>query len=468
MSGILFLVDSFPELEFVSFLSDVSRCLTQTGLKVRLAFCDSWTRRLGWRKIAGVETDDLNFDRVPKNENKRFDFTSAEVEDFFKFQSIRPKNRTDAENLKRRAETIAAVFEEYLHRHQIGLAITPHGYPPVQKIFSHVTKIMGVPVIYQENGPLPDTLQVGKVGVNANNRWLTQSEDPKLWDAFWAQVPVERPSTYYPGRKKFYLKLLHYLATFTQKTWNYRRRHPEIMVRMHVTEALRRKGRALSDRLRACAGTTANETARLPKDYYFVPFQVHDDSQIIYHSPFVRDMADFLDQVYRAVRKHDPQAEIVVKEHPMDIGRVRLRKLQKKYPDVIFLSRLPSTEIIRRSRAVITINSTVGIEALQQLKPVITLGRAFYNAPGVVHHAETEKELAELIKTRRGAQADEITIQRYLNSLRRRLIPCVWRRRDSIGAENVARFIAACFQSAGDGNHAAVNPGQCNAPQNNR
>ncbi|KEQ18308.1 capsular polysaccharide export protein, LipB/KpsS family [Endozoicomonas numazuensis] len=45
----------------------------------------------------------------------------------------------------------------------------------------------------------------------------------------------------------------------------------------------------------------------------------------------------------------------------------------------------------------VTINSTVGIEALIYGKKVITIGDAFYNIDGLVNHADSEVELASLV-----------------------------------------------------------------------
>jgi capsular polysaccharide export protein len=103
-------------------------------------------------------------------------------------------------------------------------------------------------------------------------------------------------------------------------------------------------------------------------------------------------MHELVDQVYSALEKYNHKYNqdhwLVIKEHPSDFGRINYNGLKKKYKNkkVIFTTTLPSSELIESSRAVITINSTVGIEALLKGKPVITLGEAFYNVEGLVHH----------------------------------------------------------------------------------
>lgn len=58
----------------------------------------------------------------------------------------------------------------------------------------------------------------------------------------------------------------------------------------------------------------------LPKNYIFLPLQVHDDTQILIHSPQIKKMEDFIRKVYTAIEKVNERENknyyLVLKEHP--------------------------------------------------------------------------------------------------------------------------------------------------------
>ena len=46
-----------------------------------------------------------------------------------------------------------------------------------------------------------------------------------------------------------------------------------------------------------------------------------------------------------------------------------------------------SAELLQKCEGVVTVNSSVGLEAFAYDKPVITLGESFYDGPGLTEHA---------------------------------------------------------------------------------
>lgn len=145
----------------------------------------------------------------------------------------------------------------------------------------------------------------------------------------------------------------------------------------------------------------------LPESYIFVPFQVHDDSQIILNSPNIRTMEELVEVVDKASKELYELGRrdiyFVFKEHPVDLNRIDYSGLKEKYKNnkqLVFLSSGNTNELINNSMAVITVNSTVGIEALMKSKKVITLGNAFYNIEGIVEHCDELDNLSKsIIKT---------------------------------------------------------------------
>jgi capsular polysaccharide export protein len=150
--------------------------------------------------------------------------------------------------------------------------------------------------------------------------------------------------------------------------------------------------------------------------------QVHDDSQVLVFSPrfdtvaeAVRYTAEQVDQ-YNA-RTGDDLA-LVVKEHPSDYGRIDYRALRESLPRVRSVRTTPVSEIVGKARAVVTLDSSVGVEALLNMRPVATLGRALYNVPGVARHVRPEERLADVLPELVGRPEDEDLVTKFLYFLR--------------------------------------------------
>ena len=132
----------------------------------------------------------------------------------------------------------------------------------------------------------------------------------------------------------------------------------------------------------------------LPDDYIFFPFQIPSDQQIRVHSRWIKTMDDFMSLIISFAAKY-PDKNFVIKEHPSF-----KQSIVGKYPprkNILFANGNSTEELIKNARLVITLNSTVGIEALLFGKPVITLADACYNIDGLVRHANNIKKLNEYI-----------------------------------------------------------------------
>jgi capsular polysaccharide export protein len=151
---------------------------------------------------------------------------------------------------------------------------------------------------------------------------------------------------------------------------------------------LRRFALAPLMRRRAAAKWRALADVELP--YYLFPLQLDSDSQIRVHSPF-SGMAEALDAVISSFARHaPPEALLVIKEHPFDVGIVNLRSVSGRLAQalcvadrVAYLERGSLETLIERSRGVVTVNSTSGMLALAAGKPVIALGTSIYDLPGL-------------------------------------------------------------------------------------
>lgn len=125
----------------------------------------------------------------------------------------------------------------------------------------------------------------------------------------------------------------------------------------------------------------------LPERYIFVPFQVDSDTQIVEYSPWIKNMAHLYD-VLREVSDSagDGPLVFVIKEHPS--SKNDYAYLHGLHMNIVFHNQANTQSLIEKADAVVTINSSVGFEAILLNKPVITLGNAFYNIEGLALHAD--------------------------------------------------------------------------------
>ena len=114
------------------------------------------------------------------------------------------------------------------------------------------------------------------------------------------------------------------------------------------------------------------------------------DAQLVVHSRHGGNAA-FVDELISSFAADAPgDAILVVKQHPLDYGvertpaRVAALVARHNLADrVIFLRKTSIDKIMARAHAVVTINSTAGLAAIIEEKPVLCVGRAFYNIPGL-------------------------------------------------------------------------------------
>lgn len=159
---------------------------------------------------------------------------------------------------------------------------------------------------------------------------------------------------------------------------------------------------------------------KLPQHYIFIPFQVNTDSQITRFSPWIKDMYDLVtkvNQVSVAMGMNSP--EFVFKLHPAsdEDYSLLIKGLDNNKIHFLTDNLITTNELIHHAVAVITVNSTVGIEAVLANKKVIVLGNAFYNIEGLTLKAYSDKELTDTINTLDSWQPNKILRKNFFRYL---------------------------------------------------
>ena len=156
--------------------------------------------------------------------------------------------------------------------------------------------------------------------------------------------------------------------------------------------------------------------ATLPEKYIFIPFQVDYDTQIISHSHWIKNMR-ILFNLIENVSKYSTY-HFIMKEHPSSsVEYLDLHERVERIKNVSFKNSHTTQELIENSLAVLTINSTVGIESLLFHKKVIVLGDAFYKIDGITYGVQDEKELISMIDKIEQLELDEALVDNFLKYL---------------------------------------------------
>lgn len=117
--------------------------------------------------------------------------------------------------------------------------------------------------------------------------------------------------------------------------------------------------------------------------YLFCPLQVPDDSQVTLFAGWTGGMAGFLAAIGEAAAHLPPGWHLRLKEHPSARVALDLAPLVAT-GRVVVDNATDSFAQVQGSRGVVTLNSSLGIQAFFHDKPVVVLGRAFFAVPGLV------------------------------------------------------------------------------------
>lgn len=241
------------------------------------------------------------------------------------------------------------------------VAIAWNGLVSSRRIFMQAARDAGAPTLFLERGPLPQTLTADPVGVNFRNGLPRESGPYLAW-----------------------------LAT-----------HPE-----HDGA-----WRPVADGLRQRPATARHPTRNRPPPpldtpFVFLPLQKQGDTQLRFFGKACTGVRETVGFVAASARHLPPGWHIRLKQHPSD---------KAKFPDLldghaalpIYLDNDTDTfQQVRASRLVLTVNSSVGLEAMMLGARVAVMGDAFWAVRGAVADASSSDALDKLLGDPEAAPAD--------------------------------------------------------------
>ena len=127
----------------------------------------------------------------------------------------------------------------------------------------------------------------------------------------------------------------------------------------------------------------------------FMPLQVQSDTNILYHSPYIKSMRHFVLMVADECQKLGHR--LIVRQHPEEIDE----NLNLPFMECIeYRNDGTIEEWVCKSDLTITINSTVGLEAIINEKPVVSFGKSIYSNKGLDING-TPKNLDKILRSER-------------------------------------------------------------------
>jgi capsular polysaccharide export protein len=315
----------------------------------------------------------------------------------------------------RKARRLLTRLAAFLDGEQVGAILVWNGSNLRSALAIHLARQRRMPVIYAEHGYLSGTTQVDLEGVNFD------SSASRLACAGAAQLPADPVLDAALDADIARFKAGERMRDLNPLPPRYLRRNLYARLASRVSFWLERRALPYINRHSV---RVARDSA-LPQRYVLLPFQVRSDSQLVLHSPlYGDDLEAVVREVDAALARIDPQLRLIAKFHPYELPQVQrgYRHLPRRHPRVCFVSDVPMTKLLERAEAVVTINSTVGFEALLYDKPVLALGRNFYTVPGIVDCLRKREELEAALHSTLTMKPDHGQRRAFLRFVRAHLL----------------------------------------------
>ena len=316
--------------------------------------------------------------------------------------------------LPRHREAVATASPEYRAVERSVRAFLDHRAPDglfcwngsglAAGIAAQIARYHGIPVAFGENGYLPGTMQLDPIGVNAAAsfgpahidlgqifalRWTDGERETlhQLLDRYRRGEPL---APRVPRPRGLGASPLAYIQ---QALIDLRDRGPRRRINRLVPPPPR----------------------SLPERFAFFPLQVRQDSQLTVHSPVYGPRLDeAIADLVAALAEIAPNTRLVVKLHPADRHKTDYDPVIRRFPQVLWLDGGNIRRILPAAAAVVTVNSTVGVEALVFDRPVIVLGNAAYGFDGLVQRVTDRAQVAAALAQALHSTVDPETTFQYL------------------------------------------------------
>lgn len=333
-----------------------------------------------------------------------------------------PIKRIKRKQIVRDGRKLFSTCKKYFGESKIDVVVAWGGIRSYSSIPTVIAKKSNVNCAFIEKGLFPFTLQVDDKGVNASGKLknefklvfkVTENHPLDFYQSllkkkWYFTQPVNSVNTISKinylleefGFKELLIKIFHkYFETKLLKKFNYKERW-EVTDPISSTETIEETG------------------------YIFIPFQVSDDSQLLVEGGWIKDNISLVESVLKSLNELGVKSKIIIKEHPREFRNFNFQKRLSKHH--VQFSKAGTIDLINKSKVIMTINSTVGFEALVFSKPVIITGNSFYESIPLITKANNQSELTVNLKKflLSDFQFDDNEVNEYVSTVYNKLVKC--------------------------------------------
>ncbi len=246
---------------------------------------------------------------------------------------------------------------------------------------------------FEEGYLRPNHITLERDGVNGNSSMPT---DPRLFLPYrdMVQPPVlPLGSTF--GAAACWAIVYYLMATLLRPVfWHYR--HHRQLGALDGLHWVRSYWRKQWYRMRE-DGMQQELCGRHREKFFLVALQLSGDAQVVVHSDY-EQIEDFIAEVAHSFAAHAAHDQILVfKHHPLDRGYNDYSRLIHRLSQqlglqgrCLYIHDLHLPTLLDHALGVVTINSTVGLSALDYGCAVKTCGRAIYDMQGLTFQGELD------------------------------------------------------------------------------
>jgi len=299
-------------------------------------------------------------------------------------------------NFRQKIEELPEFYNKVFNEHQITDIILFGDTRPVHIPAIALAKENNIRIhVYEEGYTRPCWITLEEGGVNAHS---SLPKDPEWYlQNVNGSAKIAKPSGYSLAVRGWHDIRYHVAKTLFKPYFPHFRTHrPDHFIAEYW--GFIRRLPSLKFYYNKKSNKDINALLASKKPFYLLPLQLNADSQIRLHSS-VESVTDVIQTTIASFAKHaDKESILVIKNHPLDpwfvdYPRVIKQSIKDNQLDkgrVLYLESGDIEAILKKAKGTVLVNSTVGISSIATGCPVIALGNAIYDMPGLTYQGELD------------------------------------------------------------------------------
>lgn len=352
-------------------------------------------------KKHGIAYENIEYKRFSKDERRVvYPLVESLLKESIEYLRLHPEQ--DFSRIIDHYSDLFLNFRDFFTDHTVDATCTWNGQRVFDLIINHHAREHGCSTLFYEMGLFrPDTTTIDAKGVNVRNSVPREISFYKQYDACGSiNVPAktDQPlssNTLYTAYKLFdHLLALLGLSTYKRFDNLYR------------------------PKLSAPSTAQTVTLEHLDPTYIniFCPLQVSHDTQVLLNSPYIKSMEAFFTLIKECASEFanmQKKVRFYLKAHPKEMQPIAFDFTEAVFafdPDI------SSADAVKATDLTLTINSTVGLEAVQYNKPCVTLAETFYSTEPIAffaHPGQVPETIEKALK-----ESDPDLQNRLINYLR--------------------------------------------------